>query len=142
MNTSEFNQGVSAWSNGTKRKIKLEVLRQVLNIGPGHNNQQVAVRKYAGEASKINFSFPYYMVFVHKGAGRGYGGNKTGLFTRASGRKGTTNPLSMGKMGTGRRKPKPWFNPIVESQFPALADLVATYHGGKVMLKIEKILIK
>ena len=142
MNTAEFNKGVSAWSNGTKRKIKLEVLRLVLNIGPGHDQQKVDVRKYAGEASKINFSFPYYMVFVHKGAGRGYGGNKTGLFTKASGAKGKTNANSMGKMGTGKRKAKPWFNPIVESQFPVLADLVGTYHGDKAIAKISKILIK
>lgn len=142
MSVEQYNRDVSKWGNDTKRKIKLKVLQLVLNIGPGHQNQQVSVKRYMGEASKINFSFPYYMVFVHKGAGRGYGGTKTGLFTRKNGTKGTTNVSSMGRMGTGKRKPKPWFNPVLEQQFPALADLVATYHGGKAVANIQKILIK
>jgi len=142
MTTAEFNQRVRAWGSGTKRKLKVKILQQVLNIGPGYNNQQVAVKNYAGEASKINFGFPYYMVFVHKGAGRGYGGSKSGKYTTKSGSKGITNRSSMGKMGTGVRKPKPWFNPVLEAEFPALADLVSTYHGGKVFPRIEKILIR
>lgn len=141
-NVSLFNQQVQGWSNETKRKMKLRTLQLVLSIGPGHDQQKVSVRKYFGEASKIQFAFPYYMVFVHKGAGRGYGGSKTGLFTTRTGRKGVTNKLSMGKMGTGKRKPKPWFNPVLEERFPALSEIIAAYHGGKVVANIEKILIK
>lgn len=139
--TQQFNTDVAKWANETKRKIKLEILRLVLSIGPGHNQQKVGVKKYAGEASRIDFNMPYYMVFVHKGAGRGYGGSKSGLFTSPTGKR-TTNPLSAGKMGTGKRKAKPFFNPIVEAQFPELHDIVAIYHGEKVMAKIEKILIR
>lgn len=142
MNTQEFNQGVLKWSRNTKGKMQLNVLRMALSIGPGYKNQKVGVKNYLGEASKIDFSFPYYMVFFHKGAGRGYGGIKTGLFTKKSGSKGITNPLSFGKMGTGKRKPNPWFNPVIEQQFPELADLIKTYHGSKVLLDIQKILIK
>jgi hypothetical protein len=141
-NTSLFNQQVSSWANETKRKMKLRTLQLVLNVGPGHDQQKVTVRRYQGEASKIQFAFPYYMVFVHKGAGRGYGGNKTGLFTTKSGRKGITNKASMGRMGTGKRKPKPWFNPILEERFPHLAEIIAAYHTGKVTANIQKILIK
>ncbi|WP_231424037.1 hypothetical protein [Pedobacter sp. Leaf250] len=142
MTTAEYNKSVRSWAGSTKRKIKLKVLQQVLNIGPGHDNQQVAVKNYAGEAAKIDFSFPYYMAFVHKGAGRGYGGNKTGSFFRPGQGRGTTSAASMGKMGTGKRKPKPWFNPVIEAEFPALANLVADHKGDKVMLKIEKILVR
>lgn len=143
MSLQQYNQDVSRWGNDTKRKLKLQVLQMVASKdGPGANNQQVRVQKYMGLASKINFSFPYYMAFVHKGAGRGYGGHKTGLFTKKDGSKGVTNQNAMGKMGTGQRTAKPWFNPVLESQFPALADLVANYHGEKVILNIQKILIK
>lgn len=141
-NTSLYNTEVSSWSLETKRKMKLRTLQLVLHIGPGHDNQEVKVRKYLGEASKIQFSFPYYMVFVHKGAGRGYGGSKSGLFTNKSGGKSLTNKSSMGKMGGGKRKPKPWFNPVLEERFPELAEIIAGYHGSKVMAKVEKILIK
>lgn len=142
MSVENFNKEVTQWGNATKRKIKLEVLRLVTSRGPGQKNQKVSVKKYMGEASKIDFAFPYYMVFVHKGAGRGYGGNKTGLFTQANGRKGKTNTASMGKMGTGKRQAKPWFNPVLDAQFPELANIVANHHGDKVIANIQKILIK
>jgi hypothetical protein len=142
METKQFNTQVASWSRSTHRKIKQEVLRMVLNVGPGYEQQKVAVKKYGGEASKITFNFPYYMVFVHKGAGRGYGGNKTGLFTNKKGDKSNTNTASMGKMGTGKRKAKPFFNPVVEAAFPNLADTIGQYHGDKVFAKIQKILIR
>jgi hypothetical protein len=138
---SDYNRNVSGWSRDTLRKTKNRTLRLVLNIGPGYNNQKVGTKLYMGEANKITFSFPYYMVFVHKGAGRGYGGIKTGLFTTSKGTKGITNPASMGKMGTGKRRPKPWFNPVIEEQFPALSDIVSDYQGEKITLNIKRILI-
>lgn len=114
----------------------------MLNVGPGHDQQKSSVKKYAGEASRIDFGMPYYMAFVHKGAGRGYGGVKSGEFTIRGGGKRKTNPSSMGRMGTGKRKPKPFFNPVMEEMFPELAQIIATYHGDKVFAKIEKILIR
>lgn len=139
---TQYNSDVSQWTNKARRKIKLEVLRLVLNVGPGHDQQKASVKKYAGEASKIDFSMPYYMAFVHKGAGRGYGGNKSGEFSLKGGGKGKTNPLSMGKIGTGKRKAKPFFNPVIEELFPELANIIAQYHGDKVFAKIEKILVR
>lgn len=142
MSVESFNKEVGQWGNVTKRKLKLKVLQLISSKGPSSSQQQVSVKKYAGEASKIDFSFPYYMVFVHKGAGRGYGGNKTGLFTQKNGKKGMTNKGSMGKMGTGKRVAKPWFNPVLEEQFPQLAEIIADHNGVKILEKIQKILIK
>lgn len=138
---NNYNKDVGEWTAQSRRQMKMEVLRMVLNIGPGYENLKSGVGKYAGEVSKLSFNFPYYMVFVHKGAGRGYGGNKSGLFTKGDGSKGTTSKTSMGRMGTGRRKPKPWFNPVIEERFPALAELVRNYHAGKVILNIQRVLI-
>ncbi|MGY4385629.1 hypothetical protein ACVWYN_002675 [Pedobacter sp. UYP24] len=138
----KYNQDVSKWTRETKRQLKLEVIKLTTQYsGHSRSDLDAKVRRYAGEASKINFAFPFYMAFVHKGAGKGYGGSKTGLFTRANGSKGTTNASSMGKMGTGARRPKPWFNPVVEERFPRLEELVAVYHGGKVALNIQRILV-
>lgn len=139
----EYNKDVRGWTADTKRKVKREILQMTAKYsGQGYAKQEAKTKLYAGEASKITFSFPYYMVFVHKGAGRGYGGNKSKKFTNAKGGKNDTNPLSMGKMGAGKRKAKPWFNPVIESQFPVLADLIADYHTDKVFLQMQKILIK
>lgn len=142
MSVESYNKQVRQWGGSTKRKLKLKYLQLVVKVGPGSENQKVDVKNYAGEASKINFAFPYYLVFVHKGAGRGYGGSKSGLFTQKGGGKGKTNRNSFGKMGTGKRVAKPWFNPVLEDQFPELANIVSAYHGDKVVLKLQKILIK
>lgn len=141
--TENYNKNVRSWNQVTTRKMKKEILRMTaVYSGQAQRAPKSQVRTYMGEASRISWAFPYYMVFVHKGAGRGYGGSKTGLFTRADGRKGKTNKLSMGRMGTGRRQAKPWFNPIVEERFPELAAIIAQYHAGKVLANMEKILIR
>jgi hypothetical protein len=137
----QYNQDVSGWTRDSTRKLRNEVLRLVLNIGPGYNNLSGATKKYYGEASRIAFTFPYYMVFVHKGAGRGYGGFKSGKYTTATGGKRNTNQSSMGKIGSGQRQPKPWFNPVIEAAFPQLSEIVASYHGQKIMLNIQRVLI-
>lgn len=143
METQQYNAEVGTWSRDTNRKVKLEVARLTLKYsGQAIAQQKAAVKKYGGEASKIIFGYPYYMVFVHKGAGRGYGGSKTGLFTNKAGGKSKTSLSSMGKMGTGKRVAKPFFNPVVENAFPILADIIGTYHGDKVFAKIQKILIR
>lgn len=138
---SEYNRGVAGYTRDTTRKLKNRVLRLVLNIGPGHDNLKGTTKKYMGEANKISFAFPYYMVFVHKGAGRGYGGSKTGLYTKANGSKGTTSRASFDKMGTGKRVAKPWFNPVIEQTFPELEKLVTDYRGEKIILNLQRILI-
>jgi len=141
--TNEFNQKVRRWASGTKKELKLKVVQETTKYS-GHSRQDLdtKVRNYAGEASKINFNFPYYMVFVHKGAGRGYGGNKTGLFTRRDGSKRATREASMGRMGTGKRVAKPWFNPVIESRFGELEQIIGEYHGNKVALAMERILVR
>ena len=143
METQQFNTEVTAWSKDTNRKVKLEVQRLTLKYsGQGYAQQKSAVKKYGGEASKITFAFPYYMVFVHKGAGKGYGGSISRKFTNKAGGKSNTKASSMGKMGTGKRVAKPFFNPVVENAFPILADVIGEYHGNKVIAKIQKILIR
>lgn len=139
--TGKYNKDVREWTSQTRRVMKNEVLRMVLSKGPGYKSLRSTVQNYRGEASKLGFVFPYYMVFVHKGAGRGYGGNKTGLFTKKNGSKGQTSKSSMGRMGTGKRIAKPWFNPVIEKRFPELANLVADYKGNSVVLNIQRILI-
>jgi hypothetical protein len=137
----EYNSQVSGWTRDTQRKLKNRILRLVLNIGHAYNDTKGSTKRYMGEANKISFAFPYYMVFVHKGAGRGYGGSKTGLFTRGNGSKGRTSRSSFGKMGTGKRVAKPWFNPVIEQEFPQLENIIVDYRGEKITLNIQRILI-
>lgn len=141
--TEDFNRGVLKWAKNTKQKLQLNILRlTTTGTDYAHDHTDVKVRKFHGEASRIAFNHPYYMIFVHKGAGKGYGGSKTKLFTRADGTKGKTNPNSLGKMGTGKRKPKEWYNPIIEQEYPSLEAIILPYHGEKAINRLQKILIK
>src|SRR5438067_1895636 len=132
---SQYNAEVPRWTRDTKRMIKNRILGEVLNVGYAYEHLESGTKRYMGETNRIWFGFPYYMVFVHKGAGRGYGGNgsrngRHGIvhqYSRADGSKGQTSPASFGRMGTGKRQPKPWFNPVIEQQFPELADIVTNY---------------
>jgi len=138
-----YNREVSNWARDTRLKLKKEFIQlTAVYSGQGKEGVNVKTAKYAGEASKISFAFPYYLVFVHKGAGRGYGGSISKQFTNSSGGKSKTSATSSGKMGTGKRVAKPWFNPIVENQFPDLANIIVDYHGDKVIARIQKILIR
>ena len=138
---AEYNGEVAGFTRDTTRKLKNRVLRLVLNIGHGYDDLKGSVRKTLGEANKISFTFPYYMVFVHKGAGRGYGGSKSGKFTNKFGGKSITSSSSKGKMGTGKRVAKPWFNPVIEESFPELEEIITDYRGEKIILNIQRILI-
>jgi len=141
-NVTDFNRNAAGWGRDSQLKMKNQVLRLAVHAdGPGYTNLKTGIQLYLGEASKIWFSFPYYMIFFHKGAGRGYGGSKSGLFTRGDGSKGVTSPGSKGKMGTGKRHPSPWFNPVIEQMFPELAEMVNDYHGEKTFINIQRVLI-
>jgi hypothetical protein len=138
---AEYNSGVTGFTRDTTRKLKNRVLRLVLSIGHGYNDLKGSTKSYMGEKNKISFTFPYYMVYVHKGAGRGYGGIKSGEFTNKFGGKSITSLASKGKMGTGRRVAKPWFNPVIEEAFPQLEQIITDYRGEKMILNIQRILI-
>lgn len=150
MTTNDFNQDARKWTADTRRKMKRAVVQLTTQYSGASRSQLKSSNKsYHGEVNQVGFSFPYYMVFVHKGAGRGYGGqgflkgnNLVNEFTSSNGSKRTTNASSIGKMGTGRRIPAPWFNPVIEESFPVLADLVATYHGGKQIDNLQRLLIR
>lgn len=139
----KYNSDLGRWGRNTRNRALQEV-QKITKKYSGHSRSDLksSTRKFYGEVNRISFSFPVYMVFVHKGAGRGYGGSKTGLFSSAQGGKGVTNPKSMGKMGTGLRQPKPWFNPIIEQEYDKLAGIVAEYKGNRVLKEVQKVLIR
>jgi hypothetical protein len=77
-----------------------------------------------GSIDRIGFKMNRSLVYTHKGAGKGRGGSKGSSWFDARGNRKTTNPESLGKMATGGRKAKPWFNQFIES--PAGVDDLAT----------------
>lgn len=115
--------------------MRNEVLRLVLNVGPGYENFYADTKQYGGEINRIGFKFPYYMVFVHKGAGRGYGGLASLKRFKDAGNSAAI--WKQKRMGSGRRKAKPFFNPVIEAELPQLADIITDHKGQKAIDRIQ-----
>lgn len=67
------------------------------------------------------FGLTRHGVFVEKGAGRGYGGKKKNR-----------------QMGKGKRKAKPWFNPVIRKEIIKLEEKV----GEVYILDVRRALIR
>jgi hypothetical protein len=67
-----------------------------------------------GEIYRLGFSFRREGIFVHKGVGRGYVMNN-GIVVKISKSQGFN------------RKPKPWFNPVIERFMPELEQIIHEY---------------
>lgn len=94
--------------------------------GPdGFDKIKTATRKRDGLTNKITFKFKKTGVYREKGAGRGYGGKKGSTWVDSKGNKKRTDPASLGKAGTGKRTPAPWFNPVIEKFADELAAELA-----------------
>lgn len=125
----KYNADVKGWGQNSLQVLRVSLA--ALNVRErGRLLAELKVRysKRYGQVRSIGYQFPRYGVFVEKGAGRGYGGKK-GSQWRTNGARRRTDPASLGKMGTGRRQAKPWFNPIMDARVGALADLVVKHMG-------------
>lgn len=126
----QFNDDVSGWAIDVTKKLRVNVRMLVQrdeklsqSIDPN-----IYKKKERGEVERIGFSFAREGVYIHKGAGRGQGGFRGGSkWTDKYGTLKKTDPLSYYKMGTGNRTPIRWFDPVIEANLPALADIVAEY---------------
>ncbi|MDL2262458.1 hypothetical protein LJC11_03030 [Bacteroidales bacterium OttesenSCG-928-I21] len=126
----QFNSDVKAWTTRVtsllKRNIRAMVRRDITLSESVHPNIYYD-RKYVREVNRIGFGFLREGIYIHKGAGRGQGGYQGSQWTDKYGTLKSTNPASLGKMGKNNRRPLEWFNPVIEKELSALADIVAEY---------------
>jgi hypothetical protein len=73
-----------------------------------------------GEAYKLGFSFRAEGVYVHKGVGRGYVASGGGVVKTA-------------RSAGFNRRPKLWFNPVIERNMPELQRIVMEYNKGLII---------
>jgi hypothetical protein len=114
-----YNKDVSGWTKDTKAAVVSEM--NALGIVHSENSKspvsaqkalRTAIRKDAGVTNRVSFKIPRHMVFVHKGVGRG---------TRIS------------QVGSTKRKPKPFLNPVIEKNIGKLGDIVADHQGTMIV---------
>lgn len=114
-----------------KVKVSIQTLKaEQKKLGIKHGNEGISLEqslnsrtsKTAGVISRIRYRFKKSGVFVHKGVGRG---------TKAS------------QVGSTNRKPKEWFNPIIEQVADEIVEAVADHYADECFeVIINKLKIK
>jgi hypothetical protein len=126
-----FNREVIAWAKNVSSQLKASVkslVKKDVTLSDSIKPNVYYDTKYGREANRIGFSFDREGVYIHRGAGKGQGGFRGGSkWTTKYGKLKETNPASFYKMGLGNRRPLNWFNPAIDRNIEALADIIATY---------------
>lgn len=133
-----FNSGVKAWTQKVETQLKASA-----NARFGHSDRPVSAefprlsdsikakvrfdKTYKLETRSVGFTLARHGVYLHQGAGAGYGGLTGGKWTDKYGTLKHTNPLSYGKQGTGQRPAEHWFNSVIENNMEELIQIVADY---------------
>ena len=118
-----FNRKVRAWGAAVNAALKSSIGQMIaedktLSASLRQNYRHWGKAPKAGqEITSIGFAFEEAGLYVHLGVGRGY--NREGGTVVAT-KKHNRDML---------RKPKPWFDPVIEQHIPALEKIVADYCG-------------
>lgn len=133
------NTRVKSWGSQSLQEIKnkyISMVRSPNRSGDGLDSLKLRTRKTSGEISQVIFGFNRYLVFVHKGAGAGAGGSKGSTWFN-NGARVQTRSSSLGKMNTGNRHKKEFLNPVLNTQIPKLADIIAGFKADAVIKAIQ-----
>lgn len=148
INFDRQNERVQDWAQRTESSLRgssnaLGITHRGDSPSPGASIDKIKNRvKYRGGIIEVvSFKFPRTLIWTHKGAGKGRGGLKGSVWYDRLGIKHSTDPDSLGKMGTGGRVAKPWFNNAIEapSGVEELATIVAEESGDAI---VNNLLIK
>lgn len=121
----QFNEAIKNWGHRSFRDLQREIFK--LRIGQsGDGSASLNWKSYQryGSIDRLQFKFEKYMVYVHKGVGRGW------PISRVKANAAAWSAASAGK----RRVPKPWFNNVIEKNLQDLAN-TAAYHKAEIAAK-------
>ena len=142
------NERVLDWASKTVPALKgsanaLGIIHRSNSNSPGPSLEKVKHRtkEIGGIIEVVSFRFPRSLIWPHKGAGKGMGGLQGSSWYDRLGIRHTTDPDSLGKMGSGSRPEKPWFNAVMDAPtgVDELATIVAEESGDAI---VNNILIK
>lgn len=120
---ANFNAKVQAWGTMVNDGLIYSIARWIkddekLSESMKQNYRHYGKRPAKGEEiTSVGFSFKEEGIYVHLGVGKGYNmENGTRILTKKSNKE-------------WKRKPKPWFNPVIEQHIPQLIEIVKEYCG-------------
>lgn len=147
----EYNQRLRTWGSALENKIR-SAIQMLTSKGKGDllKSLKFCAFERDGKIDRLTFRFRRHGVFAHQGVGRGYvmiGGtivHVPGYVTKKSiidyGKKRGRTYSPSAKAGL-QRKPKLWFNPIVEGDMERLTDIIAEMNSNRAV-KATRLLIK
>lgn len=124
----EYNQELMAWASSTIANLRPSLSAHAIKGSKLRRSLRNNYKKEYGEIYRIGFTFSREGVFIHKGVGRGYV-MRGGVVVKTS----KTNGFN--------RRAKPWFNPIIEQNLPALGEIVQK-HTEKSIINATRIFIR
>jgi len=142
LNFDRLNERVQSWTEQNTQKLKSTALSLGISHRSNSPSPSPSVNKIAGRTamketvvSRVSFRFPRSLIWTHKGAGKGRGGRKGSQWINKFGNTQRTDPNSLGKAGSGGRKPKPWFTNVMDAPdgINRLADIVAEETGNAIV---------
>ncbi len=127
----KINLKVKSWSLKTKAIIRGRI-SSLSQKGKGElvKSLRVKYRKHFGLVDRITFSFDRHGVFFHYGVGRGYTRSAGKVIRKVSSLSADTSPKVL-------RKPREWFNPILDARFDELSQVVGKYHADAALVEIS-----
>lgn len=148
INFSSYNEQVKQWTKELIQEIQIEAG----SMGVAHRENSPSTSsslkklkdKYGydeEEINKVSVKFPRVLIYTTKGAGKGRGGTTGSKWVDKYNNQKSTNPKSYGKMGSGGREAKPFFNNVVDGDngVNKLATIVAEELGSTI---VNNMLIK
>jgi hypothetical protein len=120
-NADIFNAEVKAWKDAVTAQLKKKfaeldikhVSRSPSAVASRDALKGSTTAKF-GLIAAVKYKFPRHMVFVAKGVGKGVSAEMAGT-------------------GETSRKPKDWFNSVIDANMPQLADTVANGLGDMII---------
>ena len=115
-----FNNEIKTWGAKVKSQLYPSIASNEIKGTKLKSSIKNTYKEDYGEIFRIGFSFKPEGVYVHKGVGRGYV-MQGGVVVKTSRTEGWN------------RRPKPWFNPVIEANMPELQEIIKRHVSDAVI---------
>lgn len=142
LNLDRYNDRIRMWTRDTINRMQARAGAYAIQHRSDSPSKSASIPKLKdkyrmqdGGINQTSIRFPRQLIWTHKGAGKGRGGTKGSKWTDKYGQTKTTRESSKGKMGTGGRVEKPFFNDVLDAPdgVEELATIVAEETGDAIM---------
>lgn len=134
-----LREKVEDWGERTEEKLQMSLVSVgAVYSGAGQKSIDSGAKMMQDRSIYIGFRLKRYLVMIEKGAGKGHGGKKGSVWKGLDGKMKRTNPASLGKMNSGGRPAKPFFNVVIKAEIKDLADEVGEFFYVKARQAIIK----